>query len=127
MPEHGPAPLDEVVKALEALEVEDLPRQLQPFVEVAVLVDGPEPNLQSRVLGALEGKPVRLTRIVRTLATKAVNNSSPFADAELAALQPEAVFAALFAYKYGGSAPPAELAHAFQQLLVETNISVEDA
>ncbi len=52
------------IAAIEALEfTDDVPREAQPFLEVSVLVDGPEPHLQARILAALDGKPVRLTRI----------------------------------------------------------------
>ena len=54
-----PAPLDEVLAALEALELDHLPPQAHPYLEVRVLLDGPEPGLRARVEAALEGKPVR--------------------------------------------------------------------
>ncbi|RZA26617.1 MAG: exonuclease subunit SbcD, partial [Lysobacteraceae bacterium] len=58
-----PAPLEDVLAALEALELPDVPAHQQPFLEVRVLLDGPEPGLRSRVEAALGGKPVRLAKI----------------------------------------------------------------
>ncbi len=62
-----PAPLDEALAALAALElVPDLPPHAQPFLEVRVLLDAPEPGLRARIEAALAGKPVRLAKIEPT-------------------------------------------------------------
>lgn len=121
VPNRGGARLDAVVAELEALALEELPRECQPFLEVTVEVDGPEPHLQSRVLAALEGKPVRLTRILRQHAAAPVAASGPLGGADLGDLQPEAVFAALHTARHAGHPPTEDLVQAFAQLLVEVN------
>lgn len=128
VPDKGACPLDEVIALLEGLELDDsLPHELTPFVEVSVLVDGPEPHLQSRIHAALEGKALRLTRIVRQVAGSGEGAPAPLANADLADLKPEAVFAALHAQRFGGEAPADDLARAFAQLLVEVqHMSDED-
>ncbi|MFC3174991.1 exonuclease SbcCD subunit D C-terminal domain-containing protein [Novosphingobium bradum] len=122
VPARGAAPLDAVVAELEALPADEgLPRERHPFLEVTVAVDGPEPHLQARVLAALDGKAVRLTRILRQVATAPDANEGPLAGADLGDLAPEAVFAALHGAKYGGNPPPDDLARAFAELLIEVN------
>ena len=83
-----------------------------------MLVEGPEPQLQARVLAALEGKPVRLTRIVQVRAQAAGPPAIARHAADLAELKPEAVFAELFARAHG-DAPPADLLRAFETLLID--------
>ncbi|SFS09999.1 exonuclease SbcCD subunit D C-terminal domain-containing protein [Sphingomonas jatrophae] len=120
VPEGGARPLAEVEAAIAALSLDaEAERGCWPFVEISVLVDGPEPDLQSRVLAALEGLPLRLTRIVRVAARSAGQGTAP-QGADLAELRPEAVFAAAFDRVHGG-APPDDLLRAFEQLLVETH------
>ncbi len=121
VPSRGAARLDTVVAELEALALQELPPELQPFLEVIVEVDGPEPQLQSRVLAALDGKPVRLTRILRQHAAAPIAPSGPLDGAALGELQPEAVFAALHSARHAGNPPAEDLMQAFAQLLVDVN------
>lgn len=122
VPERGAAALDEVVAAIAALVLDEaLPPDRHPFLEVNVAVDGPEPHLQSRILAALDGKPVRLTRIVRQQVAAPDGPGGALTGADLAELQPEAVFAALHAARHGGAKPADDLAAAFLRLLVEAN------
>lgn len=65
VPDEGAAPLDEVLSALAELDVGGADdADDRPFLEVAVRLDEPEPALRRRVEEALEGRPVRLARIV---------------------------------------------------------------
>lgn len=113
-----PAPLDEVLAALEALDLPAAPPQMQPFVEVRVLLDGPEPGLRSRVETALAGKPVRLAKIEPTRRHTS-SESAPEALTldQLAQLQPDDIFRRLWAQRFGDEAPPDQLA-AFAELTV---------
>lgn len=128
VPEAGAAPLDEVVTALEALDIDgELPREAHPFLEVAVAVSGPEPHLQARVLAALDGKAVRLTRIERQQVQAESPAPGALSAANLGELRPDDVFAALHARSHGGIPPGDDLARAFAQLLVEVNVAGEGA
>lgn len=128
VPAKGAAPLDEVVAAIEAIDLDSaLPREQHPFMEVTVAVDGPEPHLQARLLAALAHKPVRLTRIVRQTVTKEDLGAKTMAGADLGELKPEVVFAALHASRYAGTPPSEDLAAAFARLLVEVNTAGENA
>ncbi len=119
VPADGPLPLSDVEAAIAALELDaDLPRGLQPFLEVSVLVDGPEPHLQTKILSALSGKPARLTRIVRVQAREASGRGIEGRQSDLTELKPEAVFAELFEREHGGK-PPADLMQAFLTLMID--------
>ncbi|HEX8406825.1 MAG TPA: exonuclease SbcCD subunit D C-terminal domain-containing protein, partial [Duganella sp.] len=65
-----PAPLAQVLEELAALDVADAPSDQQPFLEVRVRLDAPEPGLRSRIEAALEGKPVRLAKIETSSAAR---------------------------------------------------------
>jgi exonuclease SbcD len=111
-----PAPLEEVLAALEALELPDAPPQQQPFLEVRVLLEGPEPGLRARVEAALAGKPVRLAKIEPTRRHAAPEDvSEALSLDQLAQLQPDDIFRRLWAQRYGDEAPPEQLA-AFAEL-----------
>jgi DNA repair protein SbcD/Mre11 len=114
-----PAPLAEVLDALAALELADLPLHAQPYLEVRVLLDGPEPGLRAQVEAALAGKPVRLAKIE---PTRKVATASPVEDAmtldQLAQLQPDDIFRRLYLQRFGEDAPAEQLA-AFGELMLD--------
>lgn len=111
-----PGPLEEVLAALEALDLPEAPPQQQPFLEVRVLLDGPEPGLRSRVEAALAGKPVRLAKIEPTRRHAAPDSvEQALSLDQLAQLQPDDIFRRLWAQRYGIDAPPEQLA-AFAEL-----------
>jgi len=107
-----PAPLDDALAALEALELDpDLPQQAWPYLEVRVLLDGPEPGLRARIEAALEGKPVRLAKIEPTRKhVPADDTALALSLDQLAQLQPDEVFRRLWLQKYGAEAPPEQIA-----------------
>jgi exonuclease SbcD len=103
---------------VQALDLPDLPRARQPFLEIAVQVDGPEPQLQARLLAALENKPVRLTRIRRV--TPQSKHSAALIDParELSDLREEDIFIAIHQHKH--HSPPSDaLTRAFAELVAE--------
>lgn len=111
-----PAPLDEVLAALEALALPDAPLHQQPFLEVRVLLEGPEPGLRSRIEAALNGKPVRLAKIEPTRRHAAPESADTALNLDqLAQLQPDDIFRRLWAQRFGDEAPPEQLA-AFAEL-----------
>jgi DNA repair protein SbcD/Mre11 len=113
-----PGPLAEVLEALAALDLADLPLHAQPYLEVRVLLDGPEPGLRAQVEAALAGKPVRLAKIE---PTRKVVSATPVDDAmtldQLAQLQPDDIFRRLYQQRFGEDAPAEQLA-AFGELLL---------
>ncbi|MGF1833972.1 exonuclease SbcCD subunit D C-terminal domain-containing protein [Photobacterium sanguinicancri] len=115
-----PAPLDEVIKALEALDVDVLPREQQPFLEVHVLLDQPQALLREKVLQALDGKAVRLAKI--TPHYQQTEQENPLNQRRLSEVSPQQVFALSWAKKYEGE-PSAAMTGAFESLLVQVEES----
>jgi exonuclease SbcD len=112
-----PSPLKQVLAELVGLELPDAPLHEQPYLEVRVLLDGPEPSLRAQVEAALEGKPVRLAKIepTRKVVTAAGIDAALSLD-QLAQLQPDDIFQRLWQQRFGEDAPPDQLA-AFAELM----------
>jgi exonuclease SbcD len=113
-----PAPLTQVIAELVGLELPDAPLHEQPYLEVRVLLDGPEPSLRAQVEAALEGKPVRLAKIepTRKVVTAAGIDAALSLD-QLAQLQPDDIFRRLWQQRFGDDAPADQLA-AFAELML---------
>jgi exonuclease SbcD len=112
-----PAPLEEVLAALAALDCPALSdTQALPYLEVRVLLDGPEPGLRTRIEAALANKAVRLAKIETTSTPKAGGDAIPVSLDDLGRLRPEKIFQQLYQSKFGSEAPPEQLA-AFAELL----------
>jgi len=113
-----PAPLAEVIAALVGLDLPDLPLQQRPYLEVRVLLDGPEPSLRAQVEAALQDKPVRLAKIEPTRRVQTAPGIEPALTLDqLAALQPDEIFRRLWQQRFGGDAPDDQLA-AFAELML---------
>ncbi|MFC4932644.1 exonuclease SbcCD subunit D C-terminal domain-containing protein [Massilia sp. GCM10023247] len=114
-----PAPLAEVLAALEALELDhDLPPECRPYLEVRVLLDGPEPSLRAQVEAAIAGKPVRLAKIEPTRKTVAAQGGGALTLDQLAQLQPDDIFRRLWQQRFGEEAPDEQLS-AFNELMLD--------
>lgn len=117
-----PAPLDEVLELLAALDLPDAPLEKHPYLQARVLLNGPEPGLRTRIESVLDGKPVRLVKIDPSYRDDANSDTSsgPQSLDDLERLQPEDIFKKLHrSSKYGGE-PSAELLAAFNELLLES-------
>jgi exonuclease SbcD len=116
-----PAPLEQVLQALQALEfpqaLRESPQEQWPYLQVRVQLSQPEPGLRLQVEAALRDKPVRLVRIEtstqRTGATAAAVEISMDA---LSQLQPADYFERLYQHRFD-TPPPPELMAAFTELL----------
>ena len=116
VPRNGALPLDDAISALEALDLPDCAPVLQPFLEVRVLLERPEPGLRRRLDEVLADRPVRLLKI-GTEYTGAGGALSDGAGAvQLEALAPDEVFARRYAQSFEGPPPP-ELLDAFHELV----------
>ena len=114
-----PAPLKDVLAALVALDLPDLPVHARPFLEVRVLLDAPEPSLRAQVEAALEGKPVRLAKIEPTRkASKQQEADAVLTLDQLAQMQPDDIFRRLYKQKYDADAPHEQLS-AFAELMLD--------
>lgn len=111
-----PAPINEVLAQLAALDVPAAPPEAQPFLEVRVRLDAPEPGLRMRIETALDGKPVRLAKIETSSAARSSTPENLTLD-QLAQLQPDDIFRRLYLQKYGKEAPPEQLSALAELLL----------
>lgn len=113
-----PAPLGEVIQALQALELPWVPEAKQPYLVVRVRLAQPEPGLRAEIESALDGKPVRLCRIETSLARG--DNGETAGPAlsvdQLNALAPTDFFRRLYQHRFGEDAP-GPLMDAFAELL----------
>ncbi|OLQ75864.1 exonuclease sbcCD subunit D [Photobacterium proteolyticum] len=110
----SPAPLEQVLEELEALEVDDLPREQQPFLEVHVRLDKPRALLREKVLAALDGKAIRLAKI--TPHYQQQERQDDLRHRRLSDVSPQQVFALSWGKKYDGE-PDEAMAAAFESLL----------
>jgi DNA repair protein SbcD/Mre11 len=96
----GPAPLDEVLDELEALEDDPaLPRERWPWLEVRVELEAPIPDLRARVEAALADKALRLLRLERRLPR--VEGEEAPGRVELATLGPRKLFERTWEARWG--------------------------
>ncbi len=112
----SPAPLDQVLDELIALESEEMPREQQPLLEVHVLLDKPQALLREKVLQALDGKPVRLAKI--TPHYQQQDQQDSLGHRRLSDVSPQQVFALSWSKKYDGE-PNEEMSAAFESLLFQ--------
>jgi exonuclease SbcD len=113
-----PAPITQVLTELAALDLPAAPDEQQPFLEVRVLLDAPEPGLRSRIEAALEGKPVRLAKIETSSAarTSSIDNEVLTLD-QLEKLKPDDIFRQLYQQRFGSEAPADQLS-VFAELML---------
>jgi DNA repair protein SbcD/Mre11 len=116
----GPArPLPEVLAALRALPARgDGPEERRPYLEVAVALDGPEPDLRQLIDGALAGREARLVRLAPPVLAGQGGALADSGVASLGELRPEDVFADKYRRDYQAE-PPGELREAFAELLAQ--------
>ena len=116
----GPAPLTEILGQLAALPDIDLLAdvQRQPWLEVRVRLDEPQPDLRQQVENALQGKAVRLVRIAAEYAGSGAGGGSDEGDTliELDQLTPQELFSRAWLDNYGSAVDEQTLSD-FAQLL----------
>lgn len=111
-----PAALEQVLAELKALELEPEPDlQRQPYLEVRVQLDAPEPGLRAQIEAAIADKPIRLAKIETRLRAASSTEAITHAEA-LEHLQPEDIFKRLYRSRYEQEAP-ADLCAALGELL----------
>ncbi|WP_043529986.1 exonuclease SbcCD subunit D [Litchfieldella xinjiangensis] len=111
----GPGPLDEVVAELESLPHDpERPREQWPWLEVRVVLAAPVPDLRAQIEAAMEGKALRLLRLVRRLPE--IQHDNAPARVELDTLGPRRLFELTWQERWG-YAPEPEVMTDFDRLL----------
>jgi exonuclease SbcD len=115
------APLHEVLTALENLEEGEELTDTTPYLQVQVLLEGPEPGLKYKVDTALKNKNVRLTRIDVRYRTSKTPGENEISHDQLRELQPKDIFTKLFENKYKVEVPW-DMLQLFNQAADEVNM-----
>lgn len=119
-----PQPLHEVIGLLENLPQMDSNRETVPYLEVRVLLDGPEPALRHKIETALAGKKVRLAKIDVKYPTSTQQAPEFITQEKLSELQPLDVFGKVYRSRYNSDVPN-DILQLFQQVAEEVNQTAE--
>ena len=118
IPVRGELPLDTLLAELGELPAApvDNDRSAWPYLEVAPLLEKPEPALRERIQESLTGKAVRLVRIASVYTGGAGVLTTALAGQSLSDITPEDVFVRRYRSSYHDDPPPEYLA-AFHELI----------
>lgn len=119
-----PLPLHEVIGLLDNLPIMDNNLQTVPFLEVRILLDGPEPALRHKVEMALAGKRVRLAKIDVKYPASTLQAPEFITPDELSELQPIDVFGKVYRSRYNIDVPN-DILQLFKQVAEEVNQTAE--
>lgn len=114
-------PLQEVLSAIEGLPQGEITSR-SPFLEIKVLITEPEPSLRYRVEEALQGKAVRLARIVAATPARDKQSGQRLTYEELQKLHPLDIAMDVFRKKYGGEEMPGILRGLLQAVIKEVEL-----
>jgi len=124
----GPAPLAELLVQLKELPDIDLLADIdrQPWLEVRVRLDEPQPDLRNQIEAVLEGKAVRLVRIGAEYAGKGSGEGGDSDEGliELDQLSPQELFSRAWLDNYGSEVDEHTLSD-FATLLQEVQLESE--
>jgi exonuclease SbcD len=115
-------PLNEVLSTLRQLPETDGDQKVTPYLEVRVLLDGPEPALRHKIETVLDGKNVRLTKIDAKYTSSTASSSTHelITPDKLLELKPLDVFSKIYLSKYSSSVPE-KILQLFNQVVQEVN------
>lgn len=116
-----PKPLTEVLQALKELPnaIENI--EIAPYLEVRVLLDGPEPALRHKIETELEGKNVRLAKIdVKYPKVNQNDDEEVLTYDKLHELKPQDIFNKIYKTRFNCDTPE-NLIDLFNQVLQEAN------
>ncbi|ATN05962.1 exonuclease sbcCD subunit D [Chryseobacterium indologenes] len=117
---HQHQPLHEVIAQLEQLPELVAGMENLPYLQVCVLLDGPEPALRHKIETALAGKAVRLAKIDAQYPAAAAATPELITAEKLNELQPIDVFGKAYQSRYQSEVPQ-EIMQLFQQVAQEIN------
>lgn len=120
----SPQPLHEVITLLEQLPNTEGKRETVPYIEVKVLLEGPEPALRHKIEAAIAGKNVRLAKIDSKYPSSTKEVPEFITQEKLSELQPLDVFGKVYQSRYNTEVPEAML-KLFKQAAEEVNQTAE--
>ncbi|MFV8354960.1 exonuclease SbcCD subunit D [Flavobacterium sp. XS1P32] len=119
-----PLPLHEVIGLLDNLPIMDNNLQTVPFLEVRILLDGPEPALRHKVETAVAGKRVRLAKTDVKYPASTLQAPEFITPDELSELLPIDVFGKVYHSRYNIDVPN-DILQLFKQVAEEVNQTAE--
>jgi len=117
-------PLHEVIALLEQLPQKDSTSETTPYLEVRVLLEGPEPALRHKIETALAGKKIKLAKIDIKYPASTQEAQEFITPEKLNELQPVDVFGKTYQSRYN-SEVPTEILQLFQLVAQEINQAAE--
>ncbi|WP_343591033.1 exonuclease SbcCD subunit D C-terminal domain-containing protein [Flavobacterium sp.] len=120
----SPQPLHEVIGLLENLSELDDIKEPFLYLEVRILLEGPEPALRHKIETALMGKKVRLAKIDVKYPSSTQQVSEFITPEKLNELQPIDIFDKVYQQRYNSEIPDTIL-QLFQQVTQEINQTAE--
>lgn len=111
-----PKPLSEVLEEIVSLPDGEI-TATSPYLELKVLITGPEPSMRSQIEEALKNKSVRLTSAV-PFKKKRDGHSTAFTYEELKTISPMKMAEDIFSYRYGDEMPD-KMKHLLQAIIEE--------
>ncbi len=121
LPASHAAPIGELLQLIHETSFDDtLPLEAQPFLEVRVIDDGPDPTRRRRIEESLDGKAVRLASI-KVESPARVGDSDASVDtcptlADLTSLDPEEIMRAAHRERFN-TEPDSSLLSALREIL----------
>ncbi len=112
--------LPEVIAQLEQLPEMDAISETVPYLEVRVLLDGPEPALRHKIETALAGKKVKLAKIDVRYPHSSQETAEFITPEKLNELQPIDVFSKIYQSRYNKNVPK-DILQLFQHVAQEVN------
>jgi len=114
---HEPMPLADVLNEIRNLPDGEI-NHSSPYLEIKVLIIGPEPSMRHQIEEALKGKSVRLARV--SASTKELQaNGTPVTYEELQTINPIEMANKIFGQQYGGESMPDAMKSLLQQVVQE--------
>jgi exonuclease SbcD len=122
IPEH-PKSLEEVIQILENYDDSSISEHLMPYLEVRVLLNGPEPALKHRLEKALDAKKLKLVKIDTKYPGSKSKEAEFKSDLGLKEMKPIELFQRVYQSKYQQEVPD-ELIKLFSE--IEQTISQKE-
>lgn len=115
-------PLNKVIEEIEALPQGENNNR-SPFLEVQVLTEGPDPTRRQQIEKALEGRAVRLARIVAVSPQNEMEeNNRPRSYDDLKKMQPMELAKIVYKQKYNNNDMPADIEDMLAKVIKEVEV-----
>lgn len=121
IPSAGAKPWSEVLTAIEGLPEGKITYE-SPYLEIKVLVTEPEPSLRYRIEEALQGKGVRLARIMAVIPRREEQEARIVTYEEFRTVNPMDIATDVFKKKYGGEEMPGGMKQLLQTVIQEVGL-----